>query len=738
MTGARPSTAYARRVLGEWLRFLSAETHTLRRRPELLYQQSANLPDTLAPSQAAPRYGKRRPWIRWINKDQAVARCLLTLPAVSSNLGDCAFFPDGRRVLTSSERGLAVFDLESGRELERFGAAWTLAVAISPDGQRLAWEESDGTLRLWDAAAMRELASSGGGTRRRGLKAGCRFSPEGSRLVAVTADNSLRTWDARDGASLALLSGHARDILGFAFTADGSRIATTSADGSLRLWRAADGARLAILSGHDGPVKGCCFSADGVLLASAGADGKVRLWDGRTGDPRGALTGHSAGVESCAFAPDGERLVSCGWEGELRLFDVARQRHLALLASLPDHARQFCDYLPGGRWIISSLGGVELYDAETGAQVGDAVEGRFRAFDPATGRLLTAFSNAGELKLWPLPTGPVASATRQVAFTRCRISPGGERIAATGTTVALFAGDSGEEVALLNGHQQSVRDLAFSPDGVLLVTCSNDGTLRTWDVASGTPRRVLRGHRNRVRSLAMAPDGSFVVSSSNDGTLKAWNPWTGDETAQLLDLPMMVDLCRIARNGQRIAAVTTDNVVHLLAAPAMTAVAALAGHQDVIDDLAFSCDGSLLASASLDHTVRLWETRSGKPLAVLRGHEHGARRCAFAPRGDLLASAGYGIVYLWDARSGKLLRELGGLTPRQVNALVWSPDGLLVAAGTPDGRILLWNAHAGTEAGEFVCDDWVADLAWHPAGAHLAAITDWGRLRLLRLESHAG
>jgi len=74
----------------------------------------------------------------------------------------------------------------------------------------------------------------------------------------------------------------------------------------------------------------------------------------------------------------------------------------------------------------------------------------------------------------------------------------------------------------LAGHEGQVLSVAFSPDGKRSLSGGLDGTLRLWDLATGTERRKLTGHGSTVRSVAFSPDGQRVLSGGADGTLRLW------------------------------------------------------------------------------------------------------------------------------------------------------------------------------------------------------------------------
>jgi WD40 repeat protein len=78
-------------------------------------------------------------------------------------------------------------------------------------------------------------------------------------------------------------------------------------------------------------------------------------------------------------------------------------------------------------------------------------------------------------------------------------------------------------VRTLSGHTSCVNSVAFSPDGRLLASGSDDDTIKLWEVASGSLVRTLSGHTSYVTSVAFSPDGRLLASGSLDHTIKLWD-----------------------------------------------------------------------------------------------------------------------------------------------------------------------------------------------------------------------
>ena len=125
--------------------------------------------------------------------------------------------------------------------------AWVRAVAVTPDGRRVASGASDNTLRVWDLASGIELRRLEGHSDEVMAVA---MTPDGRRAVSGSRDHTLRVWDLESGIELHRLEGHSGDVMAVAMTPDGQRAVSGASDSTLRVWDLESGIELRCLKGH--------------------------------------------------------------------------------------------------------------------------------------------------------------------------------------------------------------------------------------------------------------------------------------------------------------------------------------------------------------------------------------------------------------------------------------------------------------------------------------------------------
>jgi WD40 repeat protein/DNA-binding XRE family transcriptional regulator len=273
-------------------------------------------------------------------------------------------------------------------------------------------------------------------------------------------------------------------------------------------------------------------------------------------------------------------------------------------------------------------------------------------------------------------------------------------------------------------HTDTVRALAFSPDGRALATGSWDGSLKLWDTGSGTLLWAT-WFTDNVECLAFAPDGGILASSGDDATVQIWDSRRGEHIQTLTGPTGPVFALAWSPDGNLLAGGSFDTTIQLWEisqARPETSVRRLSGHTNFVLALAFAPNGTLLASGSWDGTVRLWDVESLSLHQTLSGHTDRVRAVAWSLDGRLLASCGFDqTIWLWDVEKSSYRMGLQGHTAG-VYDIAFTPDSRSLLSSSEDGTLRVWDVERGQCVrilqGYAVS---LYDVAWSPDGTKLAS-----------------
>jgi WD40 repeat protein len=602
-------------------------------------------------------------------------------------------------------------------DLSLWGRGTINGIAWSPDGTTIAVASSTG-ISLYNAVTYEETNSIASGSSVYNIV----YSPDGAMLAAELGFN-LTLFDVTSGEAVRTLSVQ-----------------------------------------RDYPASSLAYSPDGKLLASGYDDSTIKIWDINSGEETISIKGTDETVGQLGFYNNGATLVSL-------LFPVT--------------------YLPEGTMISTGEPAtVKLWDVSSGTELRSLDDCRGYSLALSPDENLVAVKQEGYIAVCDLKSGALISKQEVDAGYTITFSPDGTLLAgAVANEIKLWDVATGDEVRTLNGHEEWPPGIAFSPDGSKLVSVSS-GSATIWDISSGqelhtftgSPAIIggeasgsLEGFGNWVAVVAFSPDGKMLATVSEEGPVMLYYLATGELLAEfetevgfIYCLEFSPDSNLIAVGGGRYAPQVigvqvwdvatheqrlklddfSETIYTLAFSPdgktLFTGEGLIGGSAKMWDlesgemldqfgrpregnywgvhDLEFSPDGSLLAIGSEDGSVMLWDVAKRMAVTVLHDNTAEIMNIAFSPNGKVLASSSFADnggetseLRLWNIDTGKTLYIL----QYSPGGIAFNADGRVLASTSYDGTARLWDVETGKSLA--ILDSGGMNVVFSPDGTLIAA-----------------
>ena len=577
------------------------------------------------------------------------------------------------------------------------------AVAISPDGKLVATASFDKTVRLWDAATGQLLRTYAGPQGHQGQVLAVAFSAKGDQLATGAADNTAKVWDVPvnfPNKAFATAGGLNR----VAVAADGKTFAVAGADGTIKVFPQGDEKGALDLKGHAGPVLAVGYTPNNQFLVSIGADRTLRVWNPADGKPLAVLRTGTADLTGLAVSPNNVAAFTAAADGTLAMWTLPaappKLPSAFAVLSLPgamvaeEAAKKPGAVLPGIPARVTPVGGkaAALVISADGARLLTAGPGKEAvSWNAGNGQKERGFEAGGDA-------------------TAVAISKDGQRVAVGGSdgSVKLYTVGDGKLAGSFPAGAAAT-DLAFHPTLPVLAGVLANKTVGVWTVPF-TPGQPAPPEFGKAVQSFPHPEGATAAAFLADGQL----------------LTTAAD-----KQARRFRLAAADPVKNL-------------PHPNLVDAVAFDATGDVLATGCHDGNLRLFDVPKGTATKTIAAHiqtmpqtvPHPIYAVVWTPDHKQLLTASFDrSLKLWDAAGGTLVREFKAAPepkpgekaepPKepvghrdQVFTAAFTKDGKLLATGSSDRTVKLWDVASGKVIRDFPNPDQKATLPGEPAPSH--------------------
>ncbi|WP_377480775.1 MAG: hypothetical protein P2A85_13270 [Microcoleus anatoxicus] len=485
--------------------------------------------------------GKIRIWQLDNNK-----KPMATLEGHKDIITSVSFSPDGKTIASGSyDNTIKIWNIPSQKLLQTLTGHkdLVLGVRFSPDGETIASASADKTIKLWDREGKSDKFKTLPKTlnKHSDIVYSVNFSPNGKEIVSASADTTVKIWN-REGKEIKTIKGHNEEVVSASFSRDGNKIVSGSADNTLKVW-SRTGTLLNTFRGHQDDVRAVTFSRDGTIV-SASKDQMVKSWKPNNTPLNQILAGHGDWVNKVSLSSDGKIIASASRDKTVKLWLA----NGSLLRSLVGHENSvnWVSIAPDNRTIASasddktvkvwSIDG-KLLDTLPHGDIVNSV-----SFSP-DGKIIATGSDDNKLYLWRWQNGratAIAKLDHMNQVVRVSFSPDGKTIAAltndkpepkknplkvAATKKVYLWQINGMSAKLLTtlDHDNSVKDVTFSPDGKTIATGCADQKVYLWNFDG--KKAVLAekyNHSDSVENVSFSPDGKLMAAAAGN-TVKLWN-----------------------------------------------------------------------------------------------------------------------------------------------------------------------------------------------------------------------
>lgn len=441
------------------------------------------------------------------------------------------------------------------------------------------------------------------------------ISPNGELLVAYIPGEPYRLWDVTTGQLLKTFP-HPRFKTIIGFSNDSKTLAFKVQSGEIELWNVdTKTLQTTLRRKSDTDILTLAFSPDSKTIAGVKGEGKVQMWDVNTGDEMSSFsTGHTSGLRMLKYAND-KSMLACKAGNIIRFWDT---HNLTLLPKQIDVELGLITFAFSKDNKILALtkdfnfrkerrnefvkesvvgGSLSVWNTHSGNKISDyRIEAHKGEFPELPGLKRTGLlkTSMGDSVIVFSQNGYMLA----IALNEERAS----------SNIVLWEIPDGKLQFWLKGHTDKVNALAFTPNGRMLASGSDDGTIRIWDASTGTEMLTLSS--DKPRTLTFSVDGKILASRNRNATITLWDIGTGKQLNSFEGVKSGTNVISISIDNKILASGSSEGIIYLWNIATGTQLSILQGHTSPINSLVFSSDGKTLVSGDNYSAIFIWHLPS--------------------------------------------------------------------------------------------------------------------------------